>query len=154
MSLTQRKDGGADIETAQQILDNLNADATAGTTNAAIDLSVRAEGKPPKPYTGIDGIYQRVYLYSDQGQCTGVRLHQFYGLGEGRVVSIGGLRALWREGGGQLDAGSIACSRLQLPAPPMTPAAPRHLGGRAGRRQHRRWRAGAPCARPGACRGR
>ena len=113
MSLNQRKDGGADVETAQQILDNLNANPTRGTTNAAIDLSARAEGKPPKPYTGIDGIYWRVYLYDDAtGACTGVRLHQFYGLGVGRIVSIGALRELWKDGG-QLDAGAIVAPRLQ-----------------------------------------
>ena len=113
MSLNQRKDGGADVETARTwILDNLDANPTRGTTNAAIDLSARAEGKPPKPYTGIDGIYWRVYEYDATGRCTGVRLHQFYGLGAGRVVSIGALRELWKEGG-QLDAGAIAAPRLQ-----------------------------------------
>ena len=111
MSLNQRKDGGADIETAQQIFDNLNANPTLGTKNAAIDTSARAEGMPPKPYAGIDGIYWRVFEYDATGACTGVRLHQFYGLGVGRVVSIGALRELWKEGG-QLDAGAIEATRL------------------------------------------
>ena len=111
MSLNQRIDGGADVETAQQILDNLDANPTAGAANAAIDLSMRAEGKAPKPYTGIDGIYSRVYQY-DAGRCIGVRLHQFYGLGAGRFVSMGALRELWKEGG-QLDAGAIGATRLQ-----------------------------------------
>eukprot|EP00966_Prymnesium_polylepis_P284270 6566929-Prymnesium_polylepis.1 len=69
MSLNQRKDGGADIETAQQIFDNLNANPTVGTENAAIDVS-RAEGTPPKPYAGIDGIYWRVFEYDSMGHCT------------------------------------------------------------------------------------
>ena len=112
MSLNQRLDGGADVETAQQILDNLDANRTVGTTNAAIDFAERAEGKAPKPYAGIDGIYHRVFVYDEgSGRCTGVRLHQFYNLGQGRVVGIGALRELWKEGG-QLDAGSIPTTRL------------------------------------------
>jgi len=112
MSLNQRKDGGANVETAQQIIDNLDANPTAGTANAGIELGTRAEGKAPKPYTGIDGIYWRVFMYDASGRCTGVRLHQFYGLGVGRVVPIGALRALWKEGD-QLDAGAISMTRLQ-----------------------------------------
>jgi hypothetical protein len=72
MSLNQRLDGGANVETAQQILDNLNANPTAGATNAAIEFATRTEGTGPKPYTGIDGIYHRVYLYDTNGLCTGV----------------------------------------------------------------------------------
>jgi hypothetical protein len=126
MSLNQRKDGGADVETAQQILDNLDANPTAGTTNAGLDLSARTEGKPPKPYTGIDGIYWRVFQYDGVGRCTGVRLHQFYGLGTGRLVSVGALRALWKEGG-QLDAGAIPMVRLQPGAGEQQTASKRKL---------------------------
>lgn len=69
MSLNQRLDGGADIETAQQILDNLDANPTAGATNAAIEFAARADGAGPKPYTGIDGIYHRVFEYDGVGRC-------------------------------------------------------------------------------------
>ena len=67
MSLNQRIDGGTDVETAQQILDNLDANATAGAINAGIDLGTRAEGKAPKPYTGIDGIYWCAVYSIDAG---------------------------------------------------------------------------------------
>ena len=43
MSLTQRVNSGANVETAQEILDNLNANSTAGAVNAAIDLGGRKQ---------------------------------------------------------------------------------------------------------------
>ena len=53
MSLNQRKDGGANVETAQQILDNLDANPTAGTTNAGIELGARAEQRAERGNLGL-----------------------------------------------------------------------------------------------------
>ena len=116
MALNQRKDGGADIETAQQMLDNLDANPTAGTVNAGMELGSTRRLEPgkkqgPKPYKGIDGIYQRKYEYDANGRCTGIRMHQFYELGEGNLVSMASMRALWTKG--MLDVGRIDPTRLQ-----------------------------------------
>ena len=106
MSLTQRINSGADVETAQQILDNLNANPTAGSANAAIDLAGRqdepAKAAAAKPYAGIDLLYDRLYEYDESGVWTGVRLRQFFGLGDGLRVSASELRSLWKQGEPQL----------------------------------------------------
>ena len=49
----------------------------------------------PKPYSGLDDIYHREYVYSEDGSFSGVRLRQFFQIGKGRFVSSEQLRALW-----------------------------------------------------------
>ena len=100
MSLNQRINSGANVETAQEILDNLNANPTAGATNAAIDMGGRTEepAKGPKAFTGIDSLYDRGYEYDSMGVWTAAVLRQFFELGTGERVSARALRALWKEG--------------------------------------------------------
>ena len=115
MALSQRIASGANVETAQDILDNLNANPTAGTANAAIDLGGRADepGKAamPKPLAGIDSLYDREYEYdAETGAWTTCVLRQFFRQGEGKRVSAAVLRGLWKQQEPQL---SLQPARLQ-----------------------------------------
>ena len=97
-SLDYEKESGGAHEDAQQIFDALENHGTQGTVNAGMDLEGRKnEPKAPKPYSGIDDkFYHRKYIYNDAGEWIGMQLHQFFRLGEGKFVSKGVLRSLWR----------------------------------------------------------
>ena len=115
MALSQRIASGANVETAQDILDNLEANPTAGTANAAIDLAGRADepGKAamPKPLAGIDALYDREYEYDEAtGAWTGCVLRQFFKQGEGKRMSAAALRGLWKQHEPQL---TLQPTRLQ-----------------------------------------
>ena len=90
------------METAQETLDNLDANPTAGTANAAINLGGRldepAKEAAAKPFAGIDALYDREYEYDANGAWIAVLLHQFFKLGAGHRVSASALRALWKQG--------------------------------------------------------
>ena len=106
MAMDHARDGGCNIENAQEITDALEAQKTLGAINVAMDLGERRlepkKGKGPKAYTGIDAMYDREYEYDEAGRFTGLRLRQFFCLGEGRFVPAAALRGLWR--GSEFDA--------------------------------------------------
>ena len=111
-SLEQAKAGGGSVQNAQEILDALQAFPSAGTINVGIDLGMRGQepSVDPKAYAGIDNIYDRQYEYDEQGEFLGVRLRQFFGVGEGRFVSKAALRKLWKND--FAAAGELAPGRL------------------------------------------
>ena len=110
-SLDYERESGGAHENAGQILDALERHAVRGTVNVGMDLEGRAnEPKGPKPYTGIDDIYHRKYIYDDSGEWTGMRLHQFFRLGDGKFVSKAVLRSLWRSE--ELNVDTVKPKRL------------------------------------------
>ena len=68
MSLNHAKDGGGSYADAQEIIDALEANKTAGVQNVGMKLGARAlepkKGQGPKSYTGIDAMYDRVSVLS------------------------------------------------------------------------------------------
>jgi len=102
MALKQRVNSGFDVETASDILESLDANPTAGTANAAVDLGGRKDeptkDAAAKPYAGIDSLYDREYEYDESGAWTAMLLRQFFQLGEGHRVSASALRDLWKQG--------------------------------------------------------
>ena len=115
MSMDHARDSGLNVENAQDIIDALEAQHTLGTVNVGMDVGDRSQepekGQGPKAYTGIDAIYDREYEYDASGRFSGVRLRQFFCLGEGRVVSAAALRGLWRSV--EFDAGEVSPVMLQ-----------------------------------------
>ena len=97
-ALDQGKAGGGSAINAQEITAMLQQLSTHGTINRRLDLDRAQEPKvQPKPYSGLDFIYDREFIYDDSGQWTGVLLRQFFGLSEGHLVSKEALRKLWKD---------------------------------------------------------
>ena len=91
--------GGMDLLNAQNILDALETGKALGVINVGMDLGTRAlEPKNPTALKGIDSLYDREYEYGDVGNLLGVRVRQFFGLGAGRLVTVGELHQLWQVG--------------------------------------------------------
>ena len=110
-SLDYEKESGGAHEDAAQILNALENHKVKGTVNAGMDLEGRKnEPKAPKPFSGIDDMYHRTYVYDESGEWIGLQLHQFFRLGDGKFVSKAVLRALWRNE--ELDVDSLTPKRL------------------------------------------
>ena len=92
------RDGGRDLLDAQGILDALETGRALGTINVGMALGTRAlePDKNPSPLKGIDSLYDREYVYDDNGTFIGVRVRQFFGMGAGRLVTKDELRRLWK----------------------------------------------------------
>ena len=127
-SLDQAKAGGGSVTSAVEIVEALDAFPTQGTANAAVDLGQRSQepkgkGSQPKPYSGIDSIYDRKFEYDEGGEFIGVRLRQFYGVGEGRFVPAAELRKLWVKE--YVAAGELQPTMLKNPDAGAAAAAPK-----------------------------
>ena len=114
--------GGMDLLNAQGILDALNTGKALGIVNVGMDLGLRsAEPKNPTALKGIDALYDREYLYDADGTFEGIRVRQFFGLGEGRLVTQAELQKLWTV---DFDA-SVIQPTVILPSSGARPAEPR-----------------------------
>ena len=91
--------GGMDLLDALGILEALETGKALGTINVGMDIGVRGlePKKGPSPLKGIDSLYDREYVYNENGEFVAVRVRQFFGLGDGRLVSKAELRKLWKE---------------------------------------------------------
>ena len=106
------RDGGMDLLDAQGILDALETGKLLGTVNVGMDLGTRAlEAKNPTPLKGIDSLYDREYVYNENGDFIGVRMRQFFGMGAGLLVTKDELQRLWKA---DFDA-SLITPTIMLP---------------------------------------
>lgn len=115
--------GGMDLLNAQGILDALNTGKALGIVNVGMDLGLRSAEpkKNPTALKGIDALYDREYLYDADGTFQGVQVRQFFGLGEGRLVTQAELQKLWNV---DFDA-SVIQPTVILPSSGARPAEPR-----------------------------
>ena len=115
--------GGMDLLNAQGILDALNTGKALGIVNVGMDLGLRSAEpkKNPTALKGIDALYDREYLYCADGTFQGVQVRQFFGLGEGRLVTQAELQKLWTV---DFDA-SVIQPTVILPSSGARPAEPR-----------------------------